>query len=320
MNDLVPIPSPGDDIVPDGWWRSTVVPWADDQQSVDGIRQAAAQLAGLEAAYRTLNADTAELTKARRYLEHRWGVLLGPGERGTPGRSNPVATGLERWDRDVFRELAWRFRDGEPVKTTEIVLGILELRRDGDTLSRAKVLRAIREAIAEERRGEPVEDLTVDDVEIRHGDFREVLRDLCGTVDAIITDPPYEAAWVPMFDDLGELAANLLTSDGVLAVMTGHLYLPQYLDHLSTWLEYRWIGAYLTPGPRFGPMRPRSLQAGNPSCCSIAPARIGRPFWMTFSGLTPTIRIIIIGDSPSPEWLRSSIGSPDPVIWSSTRV
>ena len=82
------------------------------------------------------------------------------------------------------------------------------------------------------------------------GDFREVLRDLCGTVDAIITDPPYESAWVPMFDDLGELAANLLTADGVLAVMCGQTHLPQYLDHLSTWLEYRWTGAYLTHGPR----------------------------------------------------------------------
>lgn len=249
--DLVPIPRPGDDIVPDGWWRSAVVPWADKQRSTNTVAQAAAKLAGLEAAYRTLNADTSELTKARRYLEHRWGVLLGPGDqvKTGPGRNASVATETlkDKNARSAMREMAWH-RDG--TTTRKIVLTVLETRRDSDTLSRAKVLRAIREAIADERRSEEVDDLIVDDVEIRHGDFRECLRDLCGTVDAVITDPPYNADWVPMFDDLGELAANLLGPDGVLAVLTGQTFLPQYLDHLSTWLEYRWTGAYLTHGPR----------------------------------------------------------------------
>lgn len=85
------------------------------------------------------------------------------------------------------------------------------------------------------------------DIEIRHGDFREVLADITG-VDAIITDPPYPAEYVGLFDGLGELAARILTKDGVLAAMTGQSHLPAYIEHLGRHLTYRWTGAYMLPG------------------------------------------------------------------------
>ena len=78
--DLVPIP--GTDLVPDGWCERTVMPWADEQLEQATIANASAQVAGLLEAYKTLGADTLELTKARRYLEVRWGELLGSAERG----------------------------------------------------------------------------------------------------------------------------------------------------------------------------------------------------------------------------------------------
>jgi hypothetical protein len=41
-------------------------------------------------------------------------------------------------------------------------------------------------------------------VQIRHGDFRVALADIPPrSVDAIITDPPYPAEYIPLFDDLG---------------------------------------------------------------------------------------------------------------------
>lgn len=115
-----------------------------------------------------------------------------------------------------------------------------------------RVERIAREAEAERRRAEPVEEQTVHgEIDIRHGDFREVLDDIGdGTVDAIITDPPYPKEFVPLFADLGKLAARVLKPNGVLAVMTGQSWLREYLDLLDQHMRYRWMGAYIVQGPR----------------------------------------------------------------------
>jgi ParB family chromosome partitioning protein len=81
-------------------------------------------------------------------------------------------------------------------------------------------------------------------IQIRHGDFREVLSDLRGQVDAIITDPPYPAEYVPLFGDLARIAAELLKPSGVLVVMAAHLYLYEYMTLLNQHLRYRWICVY----------------------------------------------------------------------------
>jgi ParB family chromosome partitioning protein len=94
------------DLVPDGWCRDTVIPWA-DRQTADGIlRRAAAQVDGLIAAYRVLNADTLELVKSRRYLEIRWGELLGPARDGRPSKTSHRSEVLDKDSRHRFRELA----------------------------------------------------------------------------------------------------------------------------------------------------------------------------------------------------------------------
>ena len=87
-------------------------------------------------------------------------------------------------------------------------------------------------------------------IEIRHGDFREVLGDLRGQVDAIITDPPYPAEYVPLFGDLARIAAELLKPSGVLVVMAAHLYLYEYMTLLNQHLRYRWICTYHTDGAK----------------------------------------------------------------------
>jgi SAM-dependent methyltransferase len=68
------------------------------------------------------------------------------------------------------------------------------------------------------------------------------------SVDVIITDPPYPADYVDLFDTLGELAARVLKPGGSLIAMTGQLYLPQYIELLSKHLTYHWMLAYNTPG------------------------------------------------------------------------
>ena len=83
--------------------------------------------------------------------------------------------------------------------------------------------------------------------ELRVGDFREALAGLDG-VDAIITDPPYPAEFLPLLSDLASFADTALTDDGVLAVLFGQTHLPEVYERLSGGRPYRWTLAYLTPG------------------------------------------------------------------------
>lgn len=93
-------------------------------------------------------------------------------------------------------------------------------------------------------------------VDIRLGDFRDVLADLQG-VDAIITDPPYPGEFLPLLDDLAAWSDKVLTEDGVLVVLFGQTYLPEVYRRLDGHRPYRWTGAYLTPGAGYASMARR---------------------------------------------------------------
>lgn len=84
-------------------------------------------------------------------------------------------------------------------------------------------------------------------IDLRHGDFRQVLADI-ENIDAIITDPPYPREHLPLLDDLAAWADKVLTPDGVLAVLFGQTHLPEVYRRLDGHRPYRWTMAYLTPG------------------------------------------------------------------------
>lgn len=115
-----------------------------------------------------------------------------------------------------------------------------------------RLLRVAREAAAEQRRAEPTDPQTVHgSVEIRHGDFRDVLADIAdGSVDAVITDPPYPSEFIPLFGDLGKMCARILAPHGVLVAMTGQSWLGRYMAELDAHLTYRWTAAYIAQGAR----------------------------------------------------------------------
>lgn len=137
MSDLAVIPQPGTDLVPDGWCESTVVPWLVEQTSIDVLRTASAQLAGLETAYKTLNADTLELVKARRLLEVRIGDLLGPTTQGTRTDMEPSHASESSIDKDE------RYRFRKLAENREAVEEIVRTATDADSLSRAAVLSSV---------------------------------------------------------------------------------------------------------------------------------------------------------------------------------
>ena len=64
--------------------------------------------------------------------------------------------------------------------------------------------------------------------------------------DAVITDPPYPAEFLPVFSELAE--GCKLAGVPLVAVMSGQSYLPEVMQRLCEHLEYRWTLAYMTPG------------------------------------------------------------------------
>jgi len=74
------------------------------------------------------------------------------------------------------------------------------------------------------------------------GDCRDVLAEIpVGTVDLIVTDPPYPAEFLPLWADLSELAARVLKPQAILCVLTGKLAFPDRLAALGSSLAYGWV-------------------------------------------------------------------------------
>jgi site-specific DNA-methyltransferase (adenine-specific) len=128
----------------------------------------------------------------------------------------------------------------------------------GEELTSAGLLRIwadqkkARERQEQVARGGPEE---ADAYRLITGDFTTVSDIAPASVDAVITDPPYERDFLPMFEPLAECAATWLRPGGSLLVMCGCLYLPEIYAALTKHLTYYWTLAYVMPGCT---MRPRS--------------------------------------------------------------
>ncbi|MHB1507975.1 MAG: DNA methyltransferase [Acidimicrobiales bacterium] len=86
--------------------------------------------------------------------------------------------------------------------------------------------------------------------ELRTGDFREALSDIAdGSIDAIVTDPPYDDEHVPLYEDLGRFAARVLKPGRLAAVYAGHMRLDDQINLLAAGgLSYVWHGANVLNG------------------------------------------------------------------------
>lgn len=92
-----------------------------------------------------------------------------------------------------------------------------------------------------------------------HGDMREADIEP-GSVDCILTDPPYPQEYLECFAWLADRAAVWLKPGGTLAVMSGQAWLPDVFARLSAGaLHYRWTLAYLTPGGQAVQVFPRKI-------------------------------------------------------------
>ena len=82
-----------------------------------------------------------------------------------------------------------------------------------------------------------------DSVQILHCPFQELKEKAgikTGSVQLVLTDPPYEGAWLEQWAALGEFAADVLKDGGLLVTHCGLHFLPEVLSSLCRHLTYRW--------------------------------------------------------------------------------
>ena len=79
------------------------------------------------------------------------------------------------------------------------------------------------------------------DVKIYNEDFRDVKLEE-GSVDLILTDPPYPKEYINLWAELAEYASKVLKPGGFLITYSGQLYLNEIYPLLNLHLDYYWTG------------------------------------------------------------------------------
>ena len=100
-----------------------------------------------------------------------------------------------------------------------------------------------RQKLAEEGAKKEIE------IDFRLGDFEEVFADLPdGSVDCIITDPPYPYEFIEVWTKLSRFAKRVLKPNGFCVAYSGQMYLPEVMQRMSENLDYYWTFAVYHEG------------------------------------------------------------------------
>jgi 16S rRNA G966 N2-methylase RsmD len=200
------------------------------------LYDSSADLAGLAQKWNGHGQEKTEIKAAQMFCEVRLGQLLGPnpGDEGKgPGKSRYADFDLPKQWVAEFRRYFGYFN------------ALVEAIRDGKR-SRRSLLLLVDEWEADRRAAERSAaglspNPTIHELDIRRGDFREVLNDIeTDSVTLVLTDPPYPAEYLPLWSDLGEWSAKHLCDGGSLIAYCGQSILPDVLQRLSEHLRYWW--------------------------------------------------------------------------------
>ena len=82
------------------------------------------------------------------------------------------------------------------------------------------------------------------DIDFRLGDFEEILSDIPdGSIDCIITDPPYPHQFIECWTKLSRFAKRVLKPHGFCIAYSGQMYLPEVINRMNEHLDYYWTFA-----------------------------------------------------------------------------
>lgn len=126
---------------------------------------------------------------------------------------------------------------------------------EGKKPKRKDVEKAVNDAVMAPRREELVRlaKTAADNpmITLCHGDFlKEYANIPAGSIDCIITDPPYVNEWINNFSAFGKAAKHVLKPDGFLIMYIGHIHLDRVMAQMTPHLNYFWIMALEHDGTR----------------------------------------------------------------------
>ena len=109
-----------------------------------------------------------------------------------------------------------------------------------------------KEAIKEERRILAEEGSKKEiEIDFRLGDFEEVFADIeDGSVDCIITDPPYPKEFLECWTKLSRFAKRVLKPNGFCIAYSGQMHLPEVMKRMNEHLDYYWTFSLMHTGSR----------------------------------------------------------------------
>jgi site-specific DNA-methyltransferase (adenine-specific) len=247
-----------------GWFETVAVHQINDMEPTELVAAWDSAIDQEELLYRR-DVPTVEFVKALRWAERRIGIILGDNKGGRGNETPKGFRGFDPVQRAQFRKLA-RIDD-----TTYI--DHISKQDTRQNLSRARLAKwADKQTTNNEEtqaRKTAYDNTTADakgtNWKLLHGDFRQRLQEIePGTVDLIITDPPYPAEFLPLWTDLSQTAARILKPQGILVALTGAIFLPEVMTRLGTHLSWGWLYIQPMPGQQSRIMGRHVIQAHKP--------------------------------------------------------
>lgn len=127
-------------------------------------------------------------------------------------------------------------------KAAQKIIGDLPTNCEGKTVDITTAKRRARKNRKQmERDKRPVPVITPDNISLHHCQFQDLESYIePGSANLVLTDIPYDNAFVPQISELAALASRLLVDGGLFVMYTGKYCLPEVLQRLGEHLTYRW--------------------------------------------------------------------------------
>lgn len=144
---------------------------------------------------------------------------------------------------------AKRWQQQAAVPDDQFEAWLAKTKNSGCELTATGLRRLAKKLARDDARSTVIQAFMPDSVRLLHGDFAELADALeVGSIDVIITDPPYPKEHLHLYELLAQQASRLLRAGGSLLAMAGQSYLPDIFNLMQPHLSYQWTVAYLTPG------------------------------------------------------------------------
>ena len=207
---------------------------------------------------------TQQCSELRIRCERRAGELLNNREKHPPGplpevRSHDATYPPRLEELEITKSQSSRWQQISRIPETNFEERLEEIKNKKQELTTRDFLSLAgflnRERKRQDRResaSEEAKNVEFDDrIQIRHGDFKEVLKDIPdNSVNLILTDPIYAKENLPDWSDLSFFASRVLKQGKVLASYCSTNILDESIKRLSEHLQYVWTFAVTYPACR----------------------------------------------------------------------